>query len=99
MLRIADGKMNKSSSILMIKESEKRIKRTKHKVTPKVALKYKDKGKIVPNQNTPKAKTSSTSDCFCCQFKGHWKINCPKYLEVVRTGKCPQDFNLRYFYC
>jgi gag-polypeptide of LTR copia-type len=85
MLRIADGEMKKSSSNLMIQEGGSRIKKMKHKATPKVTFKYKSKGKIVHNQNTPKAKTSSTSDCFCCQSKGHWKRNCPKYLEVVRT--------------
>jgi gag-polypeptide of LTR copia-type len=86
MLRIADGEMKKSSYNIMIQEGGSRIKKTKHKVTPKVALKYKSKRKMVPNQNTPRAKASSTSDSFCCQSKGHWKRNCPKYLEVVRTG-------------
>jgi gag-polypeptide of LTR copia-type len=86
-LRIADGEMKKSFSILMIQESGKRIKKKKRKVTLKVALKYKNKRKMVHNQNTSKAKVSSTSDCFCCQSKGHWKRNCPKYLEVVRTRK------------
>jgi hypothetical protein len=86
MLRIADGEMKKSSSNLMIQEGGSRIKKMKRKATPKVALKYKSKGKMVHNQNTPKAKASSTSDCFCCQSKGHWKRNCPKYIEVVRTG-------------
>jgi gag-polypeptide of LTR copia-type len=85
MLRIADREMKKSSSSLMIQEGGSMIKKMKHKATPKVSLKYKSKGKMVPNQNTPKAKASSTSDCFCCQSKGHWKRNCPKYLEVVRT--------------
>jgi gag-polypeptide of LTR copia-type len=97
MLRIADGKMKKSSSNLMIQEGESRIKKTKHKVTPKVTLKYKSKGKMVPNQNTPKAKVSSTSDCFCCQSKGHWKRNCPNYLEVVRTGNILKNSILDIF--
>jgi hypothetical protein len=44
-LRIADGEMKKSSSNLMIQEGESKIKKTKRKVTPKVALKYKSKGK------------------------------------------------------
>jgi hypothetical protein len=79
--------MKKSSSNLMIQESGNKIKKMKRKATPKVALKYKGKGSIVSNQNTPKEKASSTSDCFCCQSKGHWKRNCPKYLEVVRTEK------------
>jgi gag-polypeptide of LTR copia-type/Zinc knuckle len=82
MLRIADKDMKKSSSILVIQEGARKIKKMKHKATPKVAPKYKDKGKMVPNQNTPKAKDSSTSDCFYCQNKGHWKRNCPKYQEM-----------------
>jgi hypothetical protein len=86
MLMIADGEMKKSSSNLMIQEGGSRIKKMKRKVTPKVTLKYKSKGKMVPNQNTPKTKASSTSDCFSCQSKGHWKMDCSKYLEVVRTG-------------
>jgi hypothetical protein len=69
MLRIADGEMKKSYSILMIQESGKMIKKTKRKATPKVTLKYKDKGKMVPNQNTSKTKIFSTSDCFYCQSK------------------------------
>jgi hypothetical protein len=89
MLRIADGEMKKSSSNLMIQEGGRRIKNIKHKVTPKVAPKYKGKGKMVPNQNTPKTKVSSTSDYFYCQDKGHWKKNCHKYLEDVRTGMVP----------
>jgi hypothetical protein len=85
MLRIDDGEMKKSSSNLMIQEGGSRIKNIKRKMTPKVTLKYKSKEKMVPNQNISKAKDSSTFDCFCCQNKGHWKRNCPKYLEVVMT--------------
>jgi hypothetical protein len=84
MLMIADREMNKISSILMIQKGGKRIKKIKHKATPKVALKYKGKGKMIPNQNTPKIKVSSTSD-YSKYLEGHWKRNCPKYLEVVRT--------------
>jgi hypothetical protein len=96
-LRIADGEMKKSSSNLMIQEGGSRIKKTKHKVTPKVALKYKSKGKMVSNHNTPKAKAFSTSDCFCCQSKGHWKRNCLKYLEVVRTRNVLKNSNSDIF--
>jgi gag-polypeptide of LTR copia-type len=90
MLRIANGEIKKSYSILMIQEGGMRIKKMKHKVTPKVALKYKGKKKMVHNQNTSKAKASSISDCFYCQSKGHWKSNCLKYLEDVRTGMVPK---------
>jgi hypothetical protein len=43
MLRIADGEMKKSSSILIIQKGGKIIKKMKHKVTPKVTLKYRSK--------------------------------------------------------
>jgi hypothetical protein len=85
-LRIVDGEMKKSYFILMIQESGKRIKKMKCKAIPKVTLKYKDKGKMVPNQNTPKAKAFSTSGCSK-YLEGHWKRNCPKYLGVVKTKK------------
>ncbi|CAH1421238.1 unnamed protein product [Lactuca virosa] len=26
-------------------------------------------------------------DCFYCQNEGHWKRNCPKYLQDVKDGK------------
>jgi hypothetical protein len=71
MLRIADGEMKKSSSNLMSQEGGRRIKKMKRKATPKVVPKYKGKGKMVPNQNTHKAKSSSTFDCFYCQSKSH----------------------------
>jgi hypothetical protein len=71
MLRIADGDMKKSFSILIIQEGGRRIKKMKCKATLKVAPKYKRKGKMVLNQNTPKAKTSSISDYFYCQSKSH----------------------------
>ena len=89
MLRIADGDMKKSSSILVIQEGARKIKKMKRKATPKMAPKYKGKGKMVPNQNTSKAK-ASTSDCFYCQGNSHWRRNCPKYLEDLRTGKVPK---------
>jgi gag-polypeptide of LTR copia-type len=43
MLMITDGEMKKNSSNLMIQEGGTRIKKTKHKVTPKIVLKYKGK--------------------------------------------------------
>ncbi|CAH1435239.1 unnamed protein product [Lactuca virosa] len=27
------------------------------------------------------------AECFYCQNKGHWKRNCPKYLQDVKDGK------------
>ena len=82
MLRIAYGDMKKSSSVLMIQEGGRKIKKKKRKWL----LKYKGKGKQVPNQNTPKIKVSATSDCYYYNGKSHWKRNCPKYLADLKSG-------------
>ncbi|XP_020270258.1 uncharacterized protein LOC109845422 [Asparagus officinalis] len=46
------------------------------------------KGKTVvpPKGNTPKIKVAAEHDCFYCKAKGHWKRNCPKYLEDKKRG-------------
>ena len=82
MLRIADDDMKKRSSIFMIQEGGRKIKKKKRKWL----LKYKGKVKQVPNQNTPKIKVSATSDCYYNNGKSHWKRNCPKYLADLKSG-------------
>ena len=66
MLRIADGDMKKSSHVLMIRESGRKIKKAKRKTVTK----YKDKGNI-PITNTLKIKFSPDTDCYYCNSKGH----------------------------
>jgi len=81
MLRITNGDMKKSSSVLMIQEGGRKIKEKK-----KVAPKYKGKGKKVPNQNTSKINVSAYYDCYYCNGKCHWKRDYPKYLADLKSG-------------
>jgi len=84
MLRVADDDMKKTSSVLMIREGGKKIKKAPKKVAPK----YKGKGKKILKPNPPpKAKIPASAECFYCRVKGHWKRNCPTFLADLKSGK------------
>jgi hypothetical protein len=70
--------MVKESSFSLRSILEKQI--TKAKRAPK----YKGKGKLVQIANTPMINVSADTDCYYCNGKGHWKRNCPKYLEDLK---------------
>ncbi|CAN0899504.1 hypothetical protein LINGRAHAP2_LOCUS20313 [Linum grandiflorum] len=31
-------------------------------------------------------KVDPSDECYHCKQKGHWKRNCPKYLEDLKNG-------------
>ena len=35
----------------------------------------------------PKARPKPETECFYCKGNGHWKRDCPKYLEDKKDGK------------
>ena len=48
---------------------------------------YQGKGKQVAKpKGGEKPKVAADRDCFYCKAKGHWKRNCPKYLEDKKNG-------------
>jgi hypothetical protein len=59
MLSIAKDDMKKSSSVLVIRAGEKKVKTSKKK-----ADKYKGKGKKIAKPNPPKVNVSAASECF-----------------------------------
>ncbi|KAK8578849.1 hypothetical protein V6N13_142124 [Hibiscus sabdariffa] len=83
MLRTAESNMKKggSKSVLMVREAKRKGK--------KVA-KSKGNGKTKPKGKEalkPKGGVNKDGKCFHCGKTGHWKRNCPIYLEDVKKVK------------
>ncbi|KAK8683879.1 hypothetical protein V6N13_039925 [Hibiscus sabdariffa] len=82
MLRTAESNIKRggSKSILMVREAKK----------GKKVAKSKGVGKSKPKENDalkPEKWISKDRKCFYCEKSGHWKRNCPLYLEEVKKAK------------
>ncbi|KAK8556154.1 hypothetical protein V6N13_064237 [Hibiscus sabdariffa] len=83
MLRTTESNMKKGGyiSILMVREAKGKGKKV---AKSKGVGKTKPKGK---NALKPKGGISKQGKCFHCDKPGHWKRNCPIYLEDVKKAK------------
>lgn len=83
MLKNAEGNIigDKKKEVLNVNNGKgfKRVAKSKSN--------YQGKSKQVAKpKNGEKPKVAADHDCFYCKAKGHWKRNCPKYLEDKRNG-------------
>ncbi|KAK8997996.1 hypothetical protein V6N11_012530 [Hibiscus sabdariffa] len=83
MLQTAESNMKNGGSkfILMVREVKGKGKKV---AKSKGVGKTKPKGK---NALKPKGGISKEGKCFHCDKSGHWKRNCPVYLEDVKKAK------------
>ncbi|KAK9006689.1 hypothetical protein V6N11_019023 [Hibiscus sabdariffa] len=87
MLRTAKGNMKKggSKSNLMVREVKGKGKGKGKKMAKSKGIgKTKPKGKEALK---PKGGINKDGKCFHCGKPGHWKRNCPVYLEDVKKAK------------
>ncbi|KAK8593576.1 hypothetical protein V6N12_045653 [Hibiscus sabdariffa] len=83
MLRTAESNMKKgrSKSVLMLRVAKEKGKKV---AKSKGSGKTKPKGKEALK---PKGGVNKDGKCFHCGKTGHWKRNCPIYLEDVKKAK------------
>ena len=84
MLVTTKGTLKSSRGTVLTVERTSSKKKSTEKKKAKFAKKQKKEGK-------PKKKVSSKAEakgkCFYCHAEGHWRRNCSKYLESLKTKK------------
>nr|KAJ0192103.1 hypothetical protein LSAT_V11C800449100 [Lactuca sativa] len=75
----ANIKMSGKNQVLMIREGQISKKKTGNNT-----------GNSPSTNPTPKTKPTPDDDCFHYNENGHWKRNCPKYLEELKNIKANQ---------
>ena len=82
MLKWAEGSLEKPPNHVMVVHEKPEFEKSSKMVKAKES-----------NKNTgDKLKSSAgESECFYCKEKGHWKLNCKKYLTDKRNGSVTSD--------
>ena len=89
MLKTAEQDLKQTPQILMVQRGKGKGK-GRWKRTAKPALKVKAKPSFKGKGNDAKVrvpKAPKESKCFHCDQIGHWRRNCPMYLEDLKKGR------------
>ncbi|CAN0914834.1 G-type lectin S-receptor-like serine/threonine-protein kinase At2g19130 [Linum grandiflorum] len=86
-----DMKSEQSKDVLVVNHVQK-FKRKGNRRGP-----YQVKNKVVVASQgmgtTTGKKVDPSDECYHCKQKGHWKRNCPKYLEDLKNGMSTSKAN------
>ena len=89
MLKHAEVEVKKEHNVLMVNKSvshKKSGKKDKDK-SRQPRKQWKKEGKQVADRAPKQPKVRAGVECYYCKREGHWKRNCPRYLEDKRLGK------------
>ena len=90
MLKTVEDEIKKEHTVLMVNKTTN-FKKPGQKGKDKGKKPKKD-GKFVANTSkTTKPGPKPGTSCFYCKGDGHWKRNCPKYLEDKRGKIAAKD--------
>ena len=95
MLKTAEVEIKKEHTLLMV---NKTVDFKKSGGKGKKTWKFKKDGKQVAKPKTAKPGPKPGVECFYCKGDGHWKRNCPKYLEDKKAGKMSEERNVYVIY-
>ena len=86
MLKAAEVEIKKEHAVFMVNKTVEFKKSGKKGKGKKGNLKKGGKPVVTPRK-APKPGPKPGVECFYCKGDGHWKRNCPKYLEDKKAGK------------
>ena len=86
MLKTAEVEIKKEHTVLMVNKTVN-FKKSGKKAKGKKGKPKKDGKSIATPSKAPKLGPKPGITCFYCKGDGHWKCNCPKYLEDKKAGK------------
>jgi hypothetical protein len=85
MLKTAEVEIKKEHNVLLVNKSTDFKKSRKLTKGPKGKKPQRDSKRVAIPPKAPKMKPKVK--CFYCKGDGHWKRNCPKYLETRRPTR------------
>src|SRR3954467_11165946 len=86
MTKTVEVSIKKEHVVFMVNKTIEFNNSSKREKGKKVSPKKGDKPVVTPRK-APKPGPKPGVECFYCKGDGHWKRNCPKYLEDKKAGK------------
>ncbi|KAI3729037.1 hypothetical protein L6452_17683 [Arctium lappa] len=82
MLRTAEQELAKNKSTILMVRKDKKGKSKGKSIAKPTSKSLKPKGGI----KKPKVTVPKEGECFYCNKPGHWKMNCPLYVQEKKKG-------------